>query len=488
MSVRRSRPSAPLLAPTPRPPDPPAGAPHPPRLLGPSVGWPGRPWRRGGGRLRRLVTAIGAVLVVAGLATAARGEVATRSAAAAVTPTSGFAGTVAGWTSWYGAYDLADLGWAWCIDHGSSAPDPDLIYAPTSIGLESGADTRAAMAWAASMNPPHDPVTAAAIMLALHDLRGAVYPTGPLDLARLGPGDLAGFGGAEGAVLDRARAIVGDARAHAHLREPFALQVVADRAAPGTPGALRVTLTDAGGTAVVGVHVELAATGAVLTGGATVITGPDGTAWAGFEAGTDNRFAARAVLPRTEPRVHAPTVGPAQRVIVPSSTSVDGADGYVPTPATTTTIPPTTTTIPPTTTTTRPPSTTTTTRPATTTTTRRPTTTTTAPPSTTTTSRPPASSTTSTTSTTAPASTTTTIGPTTTSTTSTTSPPAAPPTSTGPRMPAPPAPPSASPPRPSLPRTGRPLGPWALVGVGLIACGWALVGPWRRPAGSVAAP
>ena len=33
----------------------------------------------------------------------------------------GFEATVAGWTSWYGSYQLAGVGQTWCIDHGLQA-------------------------------------------------------------------------------------------------------------------------------------------------------------------------------------------------------------------------------------------------------------------------------------------------------------------------------------------------------------------------------
>lgn len=409
-----------------------------------------------------LGTVAAVVVLAAGLVTGAGGEPDPDAAEAAVTPTSGFAATVAGWTSWYGAYGLADLGWAWCIDHGSSAPDPDLVYVPTSIAGETDPDTRAAMAWAVTMNPPHDPVTAAAIMLALHDLRGAQYPFGPLAVDQLGPTDLAGFDGAETAVLDRARAIRGDARAHAHLRDPFALSVAADRAAPGTDGAVRATLTDANGAPVAGVAITLDTAGAALTSGSLGYTATDGSAWFGFRSGDgENRFAARAELARTEPAVFAPTRAPAQRVVVPAWAAAEGTDAFAPPPTTTTTTTSTTST-------TLAPTTTTTTRPATTTT---------APASTTTTIRTPE---TTTTSTTRPPSTTTTA-PTTTSSTAVVMPPTTPP-----------APPSGSAPGPvgpgapraattsALPRTGRPTYSWVLVGTGSVLCGSALLRAARR--------
>ena len=420
--------------------------------------------------------AVAAVVVLtAGLVTGAGGEPDPDAAVAAVTPMSGFAATVAGWTSWYGAYGLADLGWAWCIDHGSSAPDPDLVYAPTSIAAETDPDTRAAMAWAVTMNPPHDPVTAAAIMLALHDLRRAHYPFGPLEVERLGPTDLAGFDGAEAAVLDRARAIRGDAWAHAHLRQPFSLSVEADRAAPRTDGAVRATLTDANGAAVGGVAITLDTAGAALTSNSLGYTAADGSAWFGFRSGDgENRFAARADLPRTEPEVFAPTRAPAQRVIIPAWATAEGVDAFAPAPTTTSTTS--------TTSTTRPPTTTTTTRPVTTTTTTRPpsTTTTTTTPETTTTTTTPETTTTTTTPETTTTSTTTTAPTTTSSTTAVLppTPPPAPPSGSGPSPGGPGAPRAAT--TSTLPRTGRPTYSWALIGTGSVLCGSALVRAARR--------
>src|SRR5829696_1974450 len=98
---------------------------HPRRPLPPTDRRARRPWRPA-----HHLGLVAAVLVLsAGVVSGAGGEPDPDVAAAAVTPVSGFSATVAGWTSWYGAYGLADLGWAWCIDHGSAAPDPDFVYA-----------------------------------------------------------------------------------------------------------------------------------------------------------------------------------------------------------------------------------------------------------------------------------------------------------------------------------------------------------------------
>src|SRR5262245_48401186 len=115
----------------------------------------------------------------------------------------GFRATVLGWSSWYGSYDMGPLGPAWCIDHGSRAPDAAYGYAPTAPG-DVDDDTRAALAWAVTRHQTDDRVGAAALMLALHDLRGAQYPFGRLDVHRMGIRDLAGFEGYEAHVLHRA--------------------------------------------------------------------------------------------------------------------------------------------------------------------------------------------------------------------------------------------------------------------------------------------
>ena len=62
-------------------------------------------------------------------------------------------------------------------------------------------------------------------MLALHDLMGASYPSGRLDVDRLPVTRLAGFGGAEARVLAEARRLKADGFRHAHLRGPLALTV-----------------------------------------------------------------------------------------------------------------------------------------------------------------------------------------------------------------------------------------------------------------------
>jgi len=169
----------------------------------------------------RLALVIGAVLVVAGAS--AFGAVSPPDAAdAVVTPASGFRATVLGWSSWYGSYRMGSLGSAWCIDHGLHAPDPAFRYVATTAS-DLDADTAAAISWIVTAHGDADPVEAAGVMLAVHDLRHASYPFGVIDVGRLTAHDLAGFGGHESEVLDRARALRAEARSHGSLRAPFHL-------------------------------------------------------------------------------------------------------------------------------------------------------------------------------------------------------------------------------------------------------------------------
>ncbi|HEX2850044.1 MAG TPA: hypothetical protein VHN98_05810, partial [Acidimicrobiales bacterium] len=186
---------------------------------------------------RRVLSAL--LLVVLVPATAVLGLAWSRLAApapagAAVEHGDGFSGVVAGWRSWYGSYVLGEIGRAWCVDHGIRAPDPDLVYVPVALD-DHAADTRRALAWAASRGAaPGDRVGGAATMLALHHLAGAVYPTGPLDVSTLDPATLSGFEGHEAEVVDRARAILGDAVAHAALIPPLTVAASLEGDAPRT--------------------------------------------------------------------------------------------------------------------------------------------------------------------------------------------------------------------------------------------------------------
>ena len=51
-------------------------------------------------------------------------------------------------------------------------------------------------------------------MLVMHNLRGAVYPAGRLDVHSLTVAQMAGFGGHEAEVIAQARAIKADAVSH----------------------------------------------------------------------------------------------------------------------------------------------------------------------------------------------------------------------------------------------------------------------------------
>src|SRR3954454_18699721 len=154
----------------------------------------------------RLTAALGATFILVAVALLT-GSVDDHRALAVVSPRVGFRATVLGWSSWYGSYDLGAAGTGWCIDHGLAAPDPAFRYVPVNA-TDLDADRRAAMAWIVSSHGgTRDPLDAAAVMLALHDLRGAVYPFGRLDVDHLTPGQLAGFRGREPAVIQRAQTI-----------------------------------------------------------------------------------------------------------------------------------------------------------------------------------------------------------------------------------------------------------------------------------------
>ena len=365
-------------------------------------------------------------------------------ALAAVTPRVGFAGTVLGWSSWYGSYDLGASGTGWCIDHGLAAPDPAFRYVPT-VATDLSADQRAAMAWVVtSHGGTTDRVDAAAVMLVVHDLRGAAYPFGPMDVDRLGPTQLAGFQGHEADVIARARAIKAAGLAHRQLRGPFHLTVSPGPVA-GVTGPVTATVTDGGGHPVQGALVRVGATGAVVDSTDWAVSGADGSIGRSFRLDEPARpatFTADASVPDPELSVVASTTVRAQRVARPAWVALRATADV------------------------RPPPTTTTTRPATTTTTR-PTV-----PSTTTTVPTRATTTTSPTTTTAPTSTT--------SSTSSTSTSVAPLAPEAPSAPSPAAPADVGTGR--LPVTGGPALGWTLLGAGLIVVGTALAAAGRRRA------
>jgi hypothetical protein len=310
-------------------------------------------------------------------------------AAAVVTPQHGTRATVDGFTSWYGSYAMAGLGTAWCIDHGIRAPDPAFAYRPADLSAVP-ASTQTAMAWVLGAHATGtEPTRHAAVMLVLHDLMGAVYPSGPLDVDRLPVSRLAGFGGREAAVLAQARSIKADGLRHAHLRGALVLRLSVDAAPDGTASVL-ASVRDASGRPVAGVAIDLAASQGTGLDVRRAVTGADGRV---RTIARPDRLPltvrASAVVPELDLDAWAPTTRRAQRVARPAATVLHAAAGLEAPPttsttsttttstSTTTTTTTTTTTLPPTTTSTVPP-TTTTTVPATTL--PPPTTTTTAPP------------------------------------------------------------------------------------------------------------
>ncbi|KAA0233817.1 MAG: hypothetical protein EDR02_12065 [Actinobacteria bacterium] len=289
---------------------------------------------------------------------------------ATVTPLAGFRGSVDGYEGWFGSYHLGDLGPAWCIDHGIAGPDPAFGYLPSSP-TEVSAEVRAAMSWiVARWSRPDDAVTSAAMVLALHDLMDARYPSGPLEVFALTPADLEGFGGNGARVIASARILELDGLAHRHLRGPFQLSARAIGVPAGFPGTLVVTATDANGAPIRGAVLAVRTHGARLTSPAAARSDSTGAARFTFSAGAGlNGFEAALITAAPEPAVFAPTRQRAQRVIRPAFASATTATGFdnteQPAPSSTT-VPPTTattapasTTVPPTTATTAPASTTT---------------------------------------------------------------------------------------------------------------------------------
>lgn len=274
---------------------------------------PPGPRRRG----RRLVLA--GVALVCGLVGSGPW---TGTAGAEVRHGVGFAATVAGWRSWYGSYLIEGVGESWCVDHGLVAPDADHGYVAGPLPERAPA-TQRAMAWAVGRHGRgRDPVVAAALMLALHDLAGATYPTGVLSVDRLGPGDLTGFGGREGEVLRRAREIRADSVAHSGFVAPWRLAITAPPARPGDPSDLRATLVDGDGRPVPGATL--------LVDGVGFVTGPDGAVqvrkWA---VPGPNRFVVRVSLPDLRLRAFRPTRRPAQRVVRAALVTVEAEAGFV---------------------------------------------------------------------------------------------------------------------------------------------------------------
>ncbi len=248
-------------------------------------------------------------------------------AGAEVVRAGGFAATVTGHRGWFGSYDLAGLGPAWCVDHGIAAPDSDFGYRPTGLA-EASPPVRTAMAWALGRHGfQPDRVTAAALTLVLHDLMGAAYPSGRLDVGRLGAGELTGFEGNEEAVLARARAVKADALAHAHLRGPLTLSARIDTSngpvRRGRPAVLVARLSDAAGAGVAGVELGVKATGAKRSPAADKATDGNGEQRFGFlVASGDNGFDVTGVAPDLQLQALAPSARRAQRVARPARVPV----------------------------------------------------------------------------------------------------------------------------------------------------------------------
>ncbi len=280
-------------------------------------------------RCRRVLPAVAVVVGLSASLTLAPED----SVGAVVVRHRGFAGRVDGDPGWFGSFSLAGIGPAWCIDNGLVAPDADLGYQPIDLSEMAG-DTRAALAWlVGSRGPATDDVGAAGLALAAHHLVGARYPSGPLDVHRLTPAAMVGFGPSAAAVVAAARAAVDDATAHAHLRGPYRLTLGASAVPAGAAGRATATVTDGRGNPVVGVAVRFGLAGATARGATTLTTDAHGVAVVGFRAGAgDNAIDARATLPDLALAAYAPTRSPAQRVIRPRRVEVRGRAAFAATP------------------------------------------------------------------------------------------------------------------------------------------------------------
>ncbi|HEX2064356.1 MAG TPA: Ig-like domain-containing protein, partial [Acidimicrobiales bacterium] len=251
---------------------------------------------------------------------------------AAVVHEQGFSAVVLGFRSWYGSYGMGAIGTAWCVDHGPPAPDPALDYVPAEI--DRPAATKQAMAWAVSAHGPGaDRGTAAAVQLVLHDLMGSRYPSGVLDVDRLQPGHLAGFGGQESQIVDRARAIKAEALARSGLQPPLTLEVHVDPVRAGEAGSVLVRVRDAAGAGVPGVPVRVSASGGSVTSGTEASTDGSGSHRFPLRAGPgNNRFEARAEVPDLALRSFAPRAARAQRVARPARLHLSAVTGFTAVP------------------------------------------------------------------------------------------------------------------------------------------------------------
>jgi hypothetical protein len=278
----------------------------------PRTGDPMRPHRR------TLALAVPLLTLCALLVFARSGD-----AHAEVVHGTGYEATVAGWTSWYGSYQLFGVGQTWCIDHGLQAPDAVFGYRPIpppAIPVTS----QTAMAWILGRygNAP-SAIDAAAIMLVLHDLNGAVYPQGALVVDRLAPSQFAGFGGAEAAVRGRAVQLKSDGLAHAGVRGPLSLSLAAPaEVAVGQVSTVTARIRDAAGHGVAGLPVSIHALGASPTS-SNGTTGADGSFSMRAIATASTFFlTADAVVPSMRLDVYGPAGAPAQRVAKSTATSL----------------------------------------------------------------------------------------------------------------------------------------------------------------------
>ncbi len=247
---------------------------------------------------------------------------------AAVVHEQGFRATVAGWRSWYGSYGLGSIGSGWCIDHGLRAPDALYGYVATDVP-DATPDAHAAMAWVLGAHPDPDRIGAAAMMLVLHDLMDARYPTGTLDVDRLTVRDLSGFEGFERAVLERAQAYKREALAHRHLRGPLRVTLVAPPAPVGTTTVVRVEVRDARGAAVEGARVHVTSPTSSPGQVPPARTGADGSVRALFTATEgDNSFTATVQVPSVDLTAWAPTGARAQRVAQTHVLALRAAGGF----------------------------------------------------------------------------------------------------------------------------------------------------------------
>ena len=279
--------------------------------------------------MRRLARTVAVLMACVFAAVPARLVAPPRLAEAVVQEGKGFSATVDGFRSWYGSYVLGDLGETWCVDHGIPAPDVALAYEPATLD-DQVPETRRALAWAVGRHGPEaDRVGAAALMLVLHDLMGADYPSGRLDVDRLEPGGLAGFEGLEAEVIARARTIKADAVAHASLVGPLSITMVVNEVAATRTGSLRAVVHDGQGRPIGGVTVHPAVIGAALVGEVDRTTSADGVvAWEFEAAAGENRFDLRAIVPSIDLVSLQPTAGRAQRVARPVPVTIDASRAY----------------------------------------------------------------------------------------------------------------------------------------------------------------